>query len=153
MMTLQTLKRLQRHRSRPRYSRGQSLGSWTIMIGSVTGTPIYFLGFAPKVTIISAVTAAISVWMEFHSTSQKLKRYNTMILGLKNVLLWWDGLISVDKANSLNIDKLVEMAEAIINQERGTWLLMTAPPCKDKGGRDTDGKGKDKDEKDEKKAK
>jgi hypothetical protein len=76
------------------------------MIGSVTGTLIYFLGFAPKVAIISAVTAAISVWMEFHSTSQKLKRYNTMILGLKNVLLWWDSLNSVDKANPLKSTSL-----------------------------------------------
>ena len=123
------------------------------MIGSVTGTLIYFLGFAPKVAIISAVTAAISVWMEFHSTSQKLKRYNETILGLKNVLLWWDSLNSVEKANPLNIDKLVEMAEALINQERGAWLSATAPPSKDNGDKDKESKGKSKDDKDEKKAK
>jgi hypothetical protein len=137
----------------PKYSRARSLGSWTIMIGSVVGTLISFLGFAPKVAIVSASTAAISAWMEFHSTAQKLKRYNETILGLKNVLLWWDSLNSVEKANPLNIDKLVEMAEALINQERGAWLSATAPPSKDNGDKDKESKGKSKDDKDEKKAK
>ena len=132
----------------PRYSRGRSLGSWTIMIGSVVGTLISFLGYAPQVAIISASTAAISAYMEFHSTAQKLKRYNATILGLKNVILWWDSLNTVEKANPLHIDKLVDMAEALINQERAAWLSTTAP---DEEGKDKDSKGKD--DKDEKKKK
>ena len=51
-----------------RYARIKDLCSWTIMLGTVSGTLVSFLGHAHHVAIISSVTSAIAAWMEFHST-------------------------------------------------------------------------------------
>ena len=120
---LRILGMLRFYRTRlPRYARGKTAGQWTIMFGSVTGTLVAYLGFAPRVAIISSFTASVSAWMEFQSTAQKISRYNATILALKNLVLWWDSLNQVDKGSPVNIDKLVQMGEAMLNEERGAWM-------------------------------
>ena len=130
---LRLLVSLEFYRQRlPRYATAKDFGTWLILLGTSAGALVAYLGFAPQVSIISTFTAAISAWMEFHSTAQKISRYNGIAVALSNILLWWDSIGPVDKASPVNIDLLVQMVEATLNAERGAWLSGPAKTEKDK---------------------
>ena len=126
----------------PNYARQRDFCQWVIMVGTVAGALIAFLGFAPQVAIVTSVTTSVAAWLEFHSTAQKVSRYNGIIVSLSNILLWWDSMGDVDKASPINIDLLVQMGEATLNAERGAWLSAGAS----KEDQEKDKKGKDEDE-------
>ena len=65
-------------------------------------------------------------YLEFHTTGKKLARYNTTIVALEGVLVWWYSISSVDKASITNIHDLVMRSESILSAERGTWLSTAA---------------------------
>ena len=140
---LRILKMLRFYRKRlPNYARQRDFCQWIIMVGTVAGALIAFLGFAPQVAIVTSVTTSVAAWLEFHSTAQKVSRYNGIIVSLSNILLWWDSMGDVDKASPMNIDLLVQMGEATLNAERGAWLSAGAS----KEDQEKDKKGKDDDE-------
>ena len=97
-----------------------------------------------QVAIISSFTASVSAWMEFHSTSTKISRYNATILALKNLVLWWDSLNEVDKGSPANIDKLVQMGEELLNEERGAWMSSGSSKDEDDDDKAKTAKGEEK---------
>ena len=56
----------------PNYARQRDFCQWVIMVGTVAGALIAFLGFAPQVAIVTSVTTSVAAWLEFHSTAQKV---------------------------------------------------------------------------------
>ena len=98
-----------------------------------------------QVAIVTSVTTSVAAWLEFHSTAQKVSRYNGIIVSLSNILLWWDSMGDVDKASPTNIDLLVQMGEATLNAERGAWL--SAGASKEDQEKGKKGKGEDETEK------
>ena len=70
---LRILKMLRFYRNRlPNYARQRDFCQWVIMVGTVAGALIAFLGFAPQVAIVTSVTTSVAAWLEFHSTAQKV---------------------------------------------------------------------------------
>jgi hypothetical protein len=70
---LRILKMLRFYRTRlPNYARQRDFCQWVIMVGTVAGALIAFLGFAPQVAIVTSVTTSVAAWLEFRSAAQKV---------------------------------------------------------------------------------
>eukprot|EP00802_Teleaulax_amphioxeia_P002218 Tamp_02220.p1 GENE.Tamp_02220~~Tamp_02220.p1 ORF type:complete len:1055 (+),score=171.08 Tamp_02220:1064-4228(+) len=106
----------------PKYDRIRNTCSGLLLVGTAAAAIIAYLGFSKYVAILTATTAAVTSWLEFHSTSTKISRYSASILSINNLLLWWDSISDVDKASPANVDHLVSMGEGIVNTERHAWL-------------------------------
>lgn len=113
----------------PGYSAFYDRCQFLIMAGAVTSATISYLGYANEVAIVSAVTAAISAWLEWASVGNKITRYNNSVVAIKDLILWWDSMSAIGQGSPQSVDMLVAIGEGIINGERGAWL--SAPPAKD----------------------
>ena len=109
----------------PRYNRFHNLAHYTILAAGGVGSCISFYGYTAYIAIIAIVMTSLTAYIEFSSTSNKLSRYNSAIIALKEVLEWWDTLSDVSKADLKNITELVESSERIISGEFQAWLSHT----------------------------
>ena len=130
----------------PRYSAFWERCRFLVMSGAVISATISYLGFHEKVAIVSAATAGISAWLEWSGISRKVARYNASIVDIENLILWWDSMSTVEKSSPLVVEHLVAAGEAIINNERGSWL---SAPGKDKKDDKKDKNDKQKESKKE----
>ena len=80
---------------------------------------------------MSAVAAAITAWQEYGGADRKINRYTNAIVALKNHMLWWDSLKTVDRTRSANTTRLVSVGEGIKLAEVHSWavsrILAAAP--------------------------
>ncbi|CAJ1340339.1 unnamed protein product [Effrenium voratum] len=72
--------------------------------------------------LVVAVAGGFAAWQEFGATGKKLQRYATAIDTLSSLILWWQSLPPVDKADTRNIEHLVNAAEATVASEHTAWL-------------------------------
>ena len=64
-----------------------------------------------------AVAAGVTAWIEYSGVSAKMTRYTNDVIGLQNLLLWWDSISDVEKASASTINHLVETTESLILME------------------------------------
>ena len=78
---------------------------------------------APAAVALLAQVSSIQLnFMEFNDVKKKLMRYNGIIAGLENKILWWNSLTKVEKASQLTVNKLVNGVEDMIAGEQQAWL-------------------------------
>eukprot|EP00966_Prymnesium_polylepis_P002194 50440-Prymnesium_polylepis.1 len=73
------------------------------------------------VAIVTAASSALTSWVEFSSSEQKVERYTRAVTALQKLLGWWDSLAEVQKASKSTISNLVRTSESIISEERLAW--------------------------------
>jgi hypothetical protein len=105
-----------------RYYRMRTLYECVLVLGGVTGVLLAFLDLASWAAVVTAVTAAVTAWMEFHGTEKKLHRYSATLEQVEQLKLWWDSCTAVDKASTTSITKLVLSCEQLFQNERQAWL-------------------------------
>jgi len=93
-----------------------------LILASALSAAVTFFSLTEYVAVIAIVSTSISAYVEFHSTDQKLSRYNSTIAALQNVLVWWSSLTKVEKADTRNISRLVMSCEQIHTGELEAWL-------------------------------
>ena len=71
-------------------------------------------------------TGAITTWQEVNGIQSKLSRYNNTIVGLRNIVTWWNGLGEIEQAGVENISYLICESEVLINGERNAWLAIVS---------------------------
>jgi hypothetical protein len=94
----------------------------TLILGSATGALLAYTGMSPYVAVVTAVTAAMTAFQEFHATDAKLERYSSQIDNLQVLELWWKALTPIEQSSPANIYNLVEVCEDLIREERQAWL-------------------------------
>jgi len=72
--------------------------------------------------IVVSISSALGSWQEFTCVDKKLERYGTVVATLHNLMLWWQTLPDVDKANTRHIENLVERTEHAAYSEQSAWL-------------------------------
>ena len=72
---------------------------------------------------MSAVAAAITAWQEYGGADRKINRYTNAIVALKNHMLWWDSLKTVDRNTRANTSRLVSVGEGIKLSEVHSWAV------------------------------
>jgi hypothetical protein len=71
--------------------------------------------------VVSGVSASLTAWQKDSSADRKINRYTNAIVSIKNHLLWWDSLTSVDQNSLPNINRLVGVGEDIKLAEVNAW--------------------------------
>ena len=74
------------------------------------------------VALLAQVSSIQLNFMEFNDVKKKLMRYNGIIAGLENKILWWHSLTKVEKASQINVNELVNGVENMIAGEQQAWL-------------------------------
>ena len=78
-----------------------------VVVATGAGATIAFVGHSQHVAIITAITAAVSFFLEFHEPQGKLARYNSVVIQLESLLSWWNSLTAIEKAGKSNMQALV----------------------------------------------
>ena len=73
--------------------------------------------------VVSGVAAAITAWQEYGGADRKINRYTNAIVALKNHMLWWDSLKTVDRNTRANTSRLVSVGEGIKLSEVHSWAV------------------------------
>ena len=71
--------------------------------------------------VVSGVSAGITSWQSESGADRKINRYTNAIVALKNHILWWESLSSVDQNSQLHINRLVMTVEDIKLNEVSAW--------------------------------
>jgi len=92
------------------------------IICSITTSILAAANLESWTALVVSVSAALGSWQEFIRVGEKLDRYAAIIQRLSSLMLWWQSLPDVDKANSRNIEFLVESGEGAVAEEHSAWL-------------------------------
>ena len=76
----------------------RSLCQSIIVAGSLAGVLLATWGLMVWAAIISITTGAVTAWLEFTGTNNKINRYSTTVAGLQNVLIWWNTRPAIEKS-------------------------------------------------------
>jgi hypothetical protein len=99
----------------------RSLCQSIIVGGSLAGVLLATWGLMVWAAIISITTGAVTAWLEFTGTNNKINRYSTTVAGLQNVLIWWNTRPAIEKSSTANIDRLVNSVESLLRDEQMNW--------------------------------
>ena len=69
---------------------------------------------------ISAVFGSITAYMDLE---EKLRRTNSALVSVRNLMVWWHGLSVIEKRIPSNKTMLVETMESIILAEAGSVVM------------------------------
>jgi len=106
----------------PRYYHRRTGTELFLIIAGLGSTLLALTDFPSWAPMIVAMTAALTSWQEFQSTSKKLTRYSDVVHSLTQVVHWWEQLTDVDRASLDNIEELILSCEDLFATERQAWL-------------------------------
>ncbi len=100
-----------------------SRASQAIIIGgSLVQSVLAFTDTSGWAPLISSFVAAVSAWMIFGGTNDKMERYSNTLHTLGALETWWRTMPNVEQQSVFNIDKLIVTCEDIIKSERQAWF-------------------------------
>jgi hypothetical protein len=106
----------------PKYERAHTFFELFVVGAAMAGTAMATFGVSSWVAIVTAISAGVTSWAEFSSSETKMTRYSTTISAVSAILLWWNTLAPVERANQANISRLVLECEAAFQSERSSWV-------------------------------
>ena len=106
----------------PMYARGDGISQALLSIYAMLSAVLSYGNMTAAVALLAQVSSIQLNFMEFNDVKKKLMRYNGIIAGLENKILWWNSLTKVEKASQLNVNKLVNGVEDMIAGEQQAWL-------------------------------
>eukprot|EP00931_Biecheleriopsis_adriatica_P106235 TRINITY_DN8071_c0_g1_i6.p1 TRINITY_DN8071_c0_g1~~TRINITY_DN8071_c0_g1_i6.p1 ORF type:complete len:1175 (+),score=224.08 TRINITY_DN8071_c0_g1_i6:186-3527(+) len=106
----------------PIYSRIRLFMQACFIASSVTTAILAAADHVTWSAFVVSTAGALAALQEFVGVGKKLERYATVIDTLSNLILWWEALPDVDKANVRHIEMLVDMAESAVASEHSSWL-------------------------------
>ena len=118
----------------PVYGTKHSVSQAVLIGGSLAQSVLAFFDMTLWAGLVSAVGAAVTAWMAFTSTAEKMERYSNTMNALDNLEMWWDALPQVEQQSVSNIDYLIGTCEQIIQMERLSWYATTIDVKQANGG-------------------
>ncbi len=100
---------------------GQRLQWWAIGIGAL-GTFLAAVGLVLWVALTTAIVTAVTAYLHYEQTENKLVRYNHAASNLDNIKMWWASLSTDARADPQNVRRMVETTERILEEESRSWL-------------------------------
>lgn len=97
---------------------------WLILIFGALGSLLAALGGAFQfwVPLSVALVSALTAYLEYQQVEQTIIKYNQAMIRLVNLTDWWVALSTREKADPLNIVRLVESAEQAMQSEHLGWV-------------------------------
>ncbi|CAE7233654.1 unnamed protein product [Symbiodinium natans] len=106
----------------PTYQRRRLLMQALFMISTTLTAVLSAADQTSWTAIVVSISSALGSWQEFSGVDKKLERYGSVVGILRNMMLWWQTLPDVDKANIRHIENLVERTENAAYSELSAWL-------------------------------
>jgi conflict system pore-forming effector with SLATT domain/uncharacterized protein DUF4231 len=95
---------------------------WLIYIFGGVGTVLAAAGFDLWIALTTALAAACTTYLGYQQIENSLIKYNQAATDLANVHGWWMALSLDERADSHNVDTLVEHTEKILGRELTGWV-------------------------------
>merc|ERR1712008_56835 len=88
----------------------------------VVGIVLGLAGKGSWTGIVASVAATITAWTAARGFQKKSERTASAVETLDSLMLWWNVLQFFDRSNVANVDRLVNMCEAVFEQQRDDWV-------------------------------
>lgn len=106
----------------PMYSGCLLFSKFFVVILTSCSAILAYLGHATWVAVAMAVSAAAVSWIAYASYDPKLRRYNSAIVKVKNLISKWTARSEIDKSCTSAVAALVSRGEQIIMCEVESWF-------------------------------
>ena len=105
-----------------KFSRKIKQCHWSIVIIGGIGTFLAAIGVALWVSFTTTLVGIFTTYLEYRQLENNLMIYNQASHSLVEIKGWWSDLSDDMKDNSLNIMKLVETTERVLQSELSRWI-------------------------------
>lgn len=98
---------------------------WELILTCCTvasATLSYLDSTSHYVAVSSSVAAAVTSWLSHVELSRRIERYSNTVRSINDLVWWWESFDDVERANAMNITKLIETGESVLATERLTWI-------------------------------
>lgn len=97
---------------------------WAIWIIGAVGTYLALVGQQIWIAVTTSIAAALTSFLGYKLSEDKLMKFNQARTELGNVRAWWNALSPDDQADQGNVDMLVEHTEQVLKSELDNWVQL-----------------------------
>jgi len=97
---------------------------WAIWIIGAVGTYLALVGQQIWIAVTTSIAAALTSFLGYKLSEDKLMKFNQARTELVNVRAWWMALSPDDQADQENVDMLVEHTELVLKSELDNWVQL-----------------------------
>lgn len=112
------------NRSAIRIGRRLSGLQWAVWIIGAVGTYLALVGKQIWVAVTTSIAAALTSFLGYKLSEDKLMKFNQARTELVNVRAWWIALSPDDQADQENVNTLVEHTEQVLKSELDNWVQL-----------------------------
>ncbi len=112
------------NRSAVRISRRLKGLQWAIWIIGAVGTYLALMGQQIWIAVTTSIAAALTSFLGYKLSEDKLMKFNQARTELVNVRAWWIALSPDDQADQENVNTLVEHTEQVLKSELDNWVQL-----------------------------
>jgi hypothetical protein len=104
--------------------RRMTILQWAVWIIGAVGTYLALMGQQVWVAVTTSIAAALTSYLGYKLSEDKLMKFNQARTELANVRGWWNALSPDDQADQENVDTLVEHTEQVLKSELDNWVQL-----------------------------
>lgn len=97
---------------------------WAIWIIGAVGTYLALVGQQIWIAVTTSIAAALTSFLGYKLSEDKLMKFNQARTELGNVRAWWMALSPDDQADQENVNTLVEHTEQVLKSELDNWVQL-----------------------------
>ncbi|HKP47074.1 MAG TPA: DUF4231 domain-containing protein, partial [Pyrinomonadaceae bacterium] len=97
---------------------------WAVWLIGAVGTYLALVGQQIWVAVTTSVAAALTSYLGYKLSEDKLMKFNQARTELANVRAWWNALSPDDQADQANVNTLVEHTEQVLKSELDNWVQL-----------------------------
>ena len=97
---------------------------WAIWIIGAVATYLAYIGQQIWIAVTTSIAAALTSFLGYKLSEDKLMKFNQARTGLTNVRSWWNALSPDDQADQENVNTLVEHTEQVLKSELDNWVQL-----------------------------
>ncbi len=97
---------------------------WAVWIIGALGTYLALVGQQIWIAVTTSIAAALTSFLGYKLSEDKLMKFNQARTELVNVRAWWTALSPDDQAAQENVDMLVEHTEQVLKSELDNWVQL-----------------------------
>jgi hypothetical protein len=93
-----------------------------IWAAGLIGSFLAAIGYELWIALTTGLAASFGAYLKYRNVERTLTGYNQATAELDNVVLWWSSLTTGERADQVNIDRLVDATESVLSAENSAWL-------------------------------
>jgi hypothetical protein len=97
---------------------------WAVWLIGAVGTYLALVGQQIWVAVMTSMAAALTSYLCYKLSEDKLMKFNQARTELVNVRAWWNALSPNDQANQENVNTLVERTEQVVKSKLDNWVQL-----------------------------